>query len=453
MAKSIELLTLTPSQSYSAIHTLVSLRKRAAFLWGPPGISKSQVAQSVATDHGIAFIDLRLSQMEPTDLRGIPYPAKIGGVDGVRWSTPYVMPKDLDISTLVEIEAEETTVHFGNPRGSNKIHYCTSPKVEVRSITKGLTAKVISHTLDRATVALYDENGDLAEGKIRLLVTGATRAILGLEEFNSAPPSVQAAAYQLVLDRALGEYEVPEGVFIMGMGNRDSDKGVTYKMPTPIANRFIHIEMKVDFDDWQRWALSKMQHPDVVGYLSAFKQQIFDFEPGSASRGFATPRSWEFVSDILKMDEDVSDTVLLALIIGCVGDGIGIQFHEFRKIAKDLPKAEEILSGKIKKIQKNKDDKVGVSLSFALATTLCYELRERANKVTSTGKDWKKSKEYTQWLAESDAFFAFIMENFQQEICVMAAKAAIAMYKLPFDTDRMRKFDEFTTKFARLLLG
>lgn len=453
MAKLNELLTLTPSESYSAITSMQVLRKRAMFLWGPPGISKSEVAMQVANDLNYAFIDLRLSQMAPEDLRGIPYPTKTGGVEGVRWSTPYIMPKDLDISILAEIETEETVVHFGNPVGSNGIHYCTTPLVEVRAVTKGLTAKVLGHTLDRATVALYDGNGDLAEGKIRITVTGETFAVLALEEFNSAPPSVQAASYQLVLDRALGEYKVPNGVFIIGMGNRDTDKGVTYKMGAPIANRFAHVEMRPDFDDWQRWAIGKFVHADVIGYLSAFKHHMFDFDPGTASRGFATPRSWVFVSDILKSDEDMSDTILLALIIGCVGDGIGIQFNEFRKIAKDLPKAEDILSGKVTKMTM-KEAKANVSLSFALTTTLCYELKARVTKIEATlGKEWKKSKEFSQWLSESDMFLRFCMDNFQHEICVMGAKAAIQIHRLPFDTSKMKSFDEFTKKFKGLLLG
>ena len=286
-------------------------------------------------------------------------------------------------------------------------------------------------------------------GKVRVLVKGETRAILALEEFNSAPPSVQAAAYQLVLDRRLGEYEVPTLVYIMGMGNRDTDKGVTYKMPTPIMNRFVHLEMRVDFDDWQRWALLNTVSSEVVGYLTAFKNHLFEFEPGTAARGFATPRSWEFVSDILLQNEDLPDMVMLALISGAVGDGISVQFTEFRKIAKDLPQAEHILSGKLKKMPK----KVEVSLAYALTTTLCYELKERVEKIKRQhGAKWMQSADRIDWLKEADNFLAFIMENFQPEICIMGSKAAIQVHKLPFDTQKMKNFDVFADKYRTLIM-
>lgn len=434
-------------------HSHDDTHSKGLFLWGPPGISKSQTAQQVATGQNAAFIDLRLSQMDPTDLRGVPYPTKIGGVEGVRWSTPYVMPKNLDISMVVDIsDPDEVPVHFGNPIGSNNIHYCTDPKITVRALDKGKTAKIISATLDKAIIAVYADGSDQpTTGKVRFEVTGRVKAILGLEEFNSAPPSVQAAAYQLVLDRRLGEYIVPDDVYIMGMGNRDTDKGITFKMPTPIMNRFVHIEMKVDFDDWQRWAIGSYQHADVVGYLSAFKQELFKFDPGSAARGFPTPRSWEFVSNIISQNDDISKSILLMLVAGAVGDGEAAQFVSFRKDAKDLPKVEAILAGKVKKMP----SKVEVALSYALAVSLCYELKDRDLKIKqmyTKPDEYKKSKEREQWLIEADTFLEFILNNFQPEICIMAAKAAIQIHKLPFDTQKMKKFDEFADRYKDYIM-
>lgn len=442
----LEALTLKPSECAAAIRALIPTN-RAMFLWGAPGISKSKTAQAVATAEGMAFIDLRLSQMDPTDLRGIPYPTKVGGVEGVRWSTPYVMPRDLDVSMTVEIDGEET-IHFGNPIGSNGIHYVTDPKVSVRAIGDG-EAEIVEQSPDRVHVRFL-QGGKPATGRVRVTVTGKARGILGLEEFNSAPPSVQAAAYQLVLDRRLGEYIVPDGVFIMGMGNRDTDRGVTYKMPTPIMNRFVHVEMKVDFDDWQRWALLNRIHPDVVGYLNAFHQQIFQFDPNSAARGFPTPRSWEYVSDILTANEDLPEMVMIGLITGAIGDEFGIQFVEFRRIAADLPDARDVLSGKLKKLPK----KVEVSLAYALTTTLCYQLKEQSDEIRRTkGQNWMKSPERDEWLKKADNFLEFIMENFQPEICIMGAKAAIQVHKLPFDTQKMKNFDVFAEKYKGLIVG
>jgi len=443
----VETLTLKPSEVAAAIRA-VAQTKVSLFIWGPPGISKSATAQQVATSENMAFIDVRLSQMDPTDLRGIPYPSE--DEDGVRWSAPLVLPKNLDVDKVVSIDAIEAVVRFSNPTGSNKIHYVANPKITVKALNSAHTAELVEQSADRFVVCLKDSAGNLVDGKVRYIIKGAARGILALEEFNSAPQSVQAAAYQLVLDRALGEYEVPDGVVIVGMGNRDTDKGVTFKMPTPVMNRFIHIEMRHDFDDWQRWALNVRQNAEVVGYLTTFKNKLFDFEPTSAARGFATPRSWSFVSDTLDANDDMPEMVTLGLIVGAVGDGAGIEFMEFRKIAADLPEAENILNGTLKKMPK----KVEVSLAYALTTTLCYELKDRADNIRREhGDKWMASPERKRWLQEADNFLEFIMENFQPEICIMGAKAAISIHKLPFDTQKMKHFDSFASKFKDLIMS
>ena len=99
-------------------------------------------------------------------------------------------------------------------------------------------------------------------------------AIIFLDELNGAAPSVQAAAYQLILNRRVGQYVLPKNVLIIAAGNRETDKGVTYRMPKPLANRFVHLELRVDFEVWRDWAVDNQIHPDVVGYLS-FQKNYF----------------------------------------------------------------------------------------------------------------------------------------------------------------------------------
>jgi hypothetical protein len=149
-------------------------------------------------------------------------------------------------------------------------------------------------------------------------------AIVFLDELNSAAPAVQAAAYQLILNRRVGQYHLPEGVSIVAAGNRDSDKGVTYRMPAPLANRFVHIELRVDYDDWLQWATDNHIHPDVVGYCTFAKQDLYDFDPRGSSRSFATPRSWSFVSQLLS--DDLPESTLTDLVAGCVGEGLAVKF-------------------------------------------------------------------------------------------------------------------------------
>ncbi|OUW68558.1 MAG: hypothetical protein CBD62_01430, partial [Candidatus Pelagibacter sp. TMED202] len=151
-----------------------------------------------------------------------------------------------------------------------------------------------------------------------------SNAIVFLDELNSAAPAVQAAAYQLILNRRVGQYHLPEGVSIVAAGNRDSDKGVTYRMPAPLANRFVHIELRVDYDDWLQWATDRKVHADVVGYCTFAKQDLYDFDPRGSSRSFATPRSWSFVSQLLS--DDLPESTLTDLVAGCVGEGLAVKF-------------------------------------------------------------------------------------------------------------------------------
>ena len=262
-----------------------------------------------------------------------------------------------------------------------------------------------------------------------------SKAILFLDELNSAPPAVQAAAYQLILNRKVGTYVLPKGVDIVAAGNRDGDKGVTYRMPAPLANRFVHLEMKVDFEDWQDWATINGIHPEVVGYVGFAKQDLYDYDPKSPSKSFATPRSWSFVSDLVA-DDEIDTESLTNLVSGAIGDGLAVKFMAHRKIASKLPKPSEILDGKVKDLEIKE-----VSAMYSLTVGLCYELKERADKKVS---DWDKM---------ADRFFEYMMKNFPTELVVMGAKTALTNYDLPLDAQKMKSFDEFHSRFGKYVMN
>lgn len=461
-------LKLRPRDVSSAIR-LARSGGVAVFLWGPPGVAKSATSQQMATGNGEAFVDVRLSQMEPTDLRGIPYPVTEWNTTGVKWSSPFILPRDIDVSAVFNLPYNNPEVYdFSslNPRGSNDIHYCTKIDITVSAIEENVIAEIINQSLSNVTVALYkmvdgQKTNEMVSGHVRISLKGKAKAIIALEEFNSAPPSVQAASYQLVLDRRLGEYIVPEGCYLMAMGNRETDKGVTFKMATPVMNRFDHIEIDTDssvfYDDWFNWAVEKRINPEVLGYITAFKGDLFDFDPSTAQRGFPTPRSWEIISKILNGPDvkNANDNVIYGLIAGGVGQGIGVKFMEFRKLAADLPSADSILSGRLKKMPVL-DGERKLSLSYALTTTLCYEMRDEIESVRrkySVDSEFKASKEYAEWLKRADNFFEFVMENFQTEICIMGARMAISNYRLPFNVSKMQVFGKFTTKYRDYILA
>ena len=352
--------TVTSAQARKSL--LKAFRvQRPLFLWGPPGIGKSELVENITTELGGLMIDLRLGQMEPTDIRGIPFYNKdIGKMD---WAPP------------VELPDEEMAKDY--------------PIV-----------------------------------------------VLFLDELNSAAPSVQSAAYQLILNRRIGKYRLPKNVVIVAAGNRESDKGVTYRMPTPLANRFLHQEMKVDFASWQEWAVTHKVHKDVVGYLSFAKQDLYDFDAKSSSRAFATPRTWSFVSELLEED-DSDDNTLTNLIAGTVGEGLAVKFMAHRKIAGRMPQPEDILSGKVTTL-----DVKEVSAMYSLVISMCYELKGAIeNKVED-----KKFHEM------ADNFLGYMMKNFETELTVMGARIALTTYNLPFLPTKMKNFDEFHQRFGKYIL-
>jgi hypothetical protein len=262
--------------------------------------------------------------------------------------------------------------------------------------------------------------------------------VLFLDEMNSAPPAVQAAGYQLILNRRVGKYNLPNNVVIVAAGNRDSDKGVTYRMPMPLANRFVHVEMRADFASWQNWAVNKGIHKDVVGYLSFAKQDLYDFDAKSASRAFATPRSWCFVSDLLHDEVNVDNDTLFNLVAGAVGEGLAVKFQAHRKIAGRMPEPSDILSGKVTDLSVKE-----ISAMYSLTISMCYELRDSIENKKVNSKEFH---------VMADNFFSYIMKNFETELVVMGAKIALKTYKLPIEPSQLKNFDEFHKKYGKYIV-
>ena len=163
--------------------------------------------------------------------------------------------------------------------------------------------------------------------------------ILFLDELNAAPAMVQASCYQLVLDRKLGEYTLPEGWAIVAAGNRDSDRAATTRMPTPLRNRFVHLEFEVDLQEWSEWAIRVGLRPEVIAFLR-FRPELLNAFDRDAN-AFPSPRSWEFVSRILNSKPDQSAEY--ELIAGAVGAGAGTEFGAFLRTFRELPNIDAIL--------------------------------------------------------------------------------------------------------------
>lgn len=168
--------------------------------------------------------------------------------------------------------------------------------------------------------------------------------VLFLDEITAAPQSVQAAAYQITLDRVVGEHKLPDNCIVIAAGNRVTDRSVAYKMPRALANRLLHIEIEVNFSSWAEWAIKNKVNKKVLGFLT-FRRSFLCEEPDGSDRlAFATPRSWELVSNVLN---NVSDDMSLAypLVAGLIGVGAATEFRVWSKIYSELPSVEKIFAG------------------------------------------------------------------------------------------------------------
>ena len=279
---------MTPSQIVSALSTLLAIQQ-PVFLWGAPGVGKSQVVAQVAAANGYALRDIRAILLDPVDLRGLP---RIREDGAAVWCPPAFLPR--------EGEAE-----------------------------KGL---------------------------------------IFLDELNAAPALVQAACYQLVLDRAIGEYHLPDGWCIVAAGNREQDRSVTHRMPTALANRMVHLEFDADLDDWLAWAQAAGVRVEVRAFLRFRPKLLHAFDPLSRETAFPSPRSWEFLSRILEQGPDRG--VEYDLFKGTVGQAAAAEFVGFLQVWRELPSVEEVLAS---------PSTVAVPTEAAALYAMCEALATRAS--------------------------------------------------------------------------
>lgn len=207
------------------------------------------------------------------------------------------------------------------------------------------------------------------------------KTILLLDEITSCSRRVQVAAYQLILDRRIGQYTLPEGTFVIALGNREDDDGVYIRLAAPLADRFEIHYMEPDFEDWKNdYAIPYGVHPLVIGYLTVKPAALHTQNADSDSMRFATPRSWVRVSDILKFDDDVDNPVIGNKIIGNVGEVEGMQFIEYARQHRDMVTADQFLTGNVKA----PEDYAEVNLLIASLTEKVSFLRHATEADTLT---------------------------------------------------------------------
>jgi len=314
--------------------------KRSLFIWGQMGIGKSEIVEQCTKFYNGKLIDLRLSQYDPTDIRGFPIYDKETGK--MRWAQSEELP-------------------------------------------------------------------DIFEAEQYVLIT------LFLDEMNSANPAVQAAAYQLVHNRRIGNYVLPKNVRIVAAGNREGDRGVTYTMPQPLSNRFMHYNLEASFDDWFEWAVANNVTKTVLGYLAWAKQDLNTWNSNNQDNAYATPRTWDFANGYAKQYEagEISHELFMLYVGGCLGEGIQTQLEAYIKMHDKLPKTEAILSGEETKIDEDAVEMGGV---YATVINCCFALRDMNGKPV---------------LAKSfENFVTFCMDNLKPELVVFAFTQVLSVFNV-----------------------
>jgi len=245
-------MSFTPEKLHGYLSTVIKAKiMTAVMIWGPPGIGKSSIVAEVAQASDLSFIDLRLSQLAPTDLRGLPVPE-----DGTaRWYPPEFLPR------------------------------------------KG-------------------------------------KGILFLDELNMALPAIQGIAQQLILDRKVGAYTLPEGWFIWAAGNRKEDRASVFDMPAPLANRFLHVEVVPDFDSFKKYALVAGVHEHILAFLS-FRTALLH-KQDNLRPAWPSPRSWMMANGLHKAGVDIESAV---------GDPTAGEFNAFLKVYESITFVDRILAG------------------------------------------------------------------------------------------------------------
>ena len=199
--------------------------------------------------------------------------------------------------------------------------------------------------------------------------------ILFLDDIVTAPEQTQAAFFKLVHERRLGELNLRSNVRIIAAGNRVEDKSAASRMPLALANRFFHIHVKHDFRVWLEWARTNNIHPNIMAFIRTQPNFLSTFDDAikKGHYAFATPRSWEMLSDSLHAldaaqmrrwkgkadasnDQKSAENYTFRVASGIIGQGLAAVFNTFIRNTMALIAPEEIVKDpRTARIPKNED--------------------------------------------------------------------------------------------------
>jgi len=271
---------------------------------GSPAIGKSSIVHQLANDNNLKVIDLRLAQCDPTDLGGFP-------------------------STYTDANGNKRAGYI--PMDTFPIRGDSLP---IKTKSKPGYAK--GDTLPDGTTAQQDIAPVPAE-----YYNGW---MLFLDEANSCAQAVQAAAYKIILDRMVGQTHLHDKVFIVAAGNLETDNAIVNELSSALKSRLVHMELKVDLDEFLEYAFAKGFSPLITSYLRFKSEHIYNFDPDSKDSTYASPRTWEFANRALQ-HMDITGIDAIGIMQGILGTGVGTEFTQFCRMSADsLPKMSDIIA-------------------------------------------------------------------------------------------------------------
>lgn len=252
----------------------------------------------------------------------------------------------------------------------------------------------------------------------------AGSGILFFDEINLAPQIIQGSAYQLILDRKLGKYTMPDGWIVVAAGNLVDDRTSIYEMSAPLANRFVHATLTPPSKDkWIDWAMDNDTDSDIMAYISYKPTELYKFDSEKAELAFATPRTWKYASDLIK-DKKINDRETLILVSSAVGDGVGREFMAFRKLKEDLD-IDKILDDAGQFVNPTR-----VDIKYSLTSALAAQYKNNRKLLPNILKIWNKM---------------------DPEFVVLSVRLCQAAHKTSFiaDVGKISEAQEFISKYTK----
>lgn len=272
----------------------------------------------------------------------------------------------ITIDSITKVTPRAATKHIRHIIQAGLVPYLrSSPGLGKSSIFKQIAEefklKVIDHRLstsapeDLSGLPRFTADGhaafapftDIFPTEGQEIPEGYDGWLLLLDEFPSAPRSVQAAAYKLVLDRAVGQHNLHPNVIIACAGNLDTDNAIVNPIGTAMQSRLVHLQMKEDFDEWhQDVALKNRYDGRIIAYLSAYKSKLMDFRPDHQNSTFCCPRTWEFVQKLLSVDGTPHKLTAfdVPMLAGTITAEVATEFFTFCELFDQMISVKDVVA-------------------------------------------------------------------------------------------------------------